>query len=68
MFEMDSTELYEHNIIPFKEDLLEDNVKEIDDTFYENIPINDIKKVQLILDEIKKIKTNSINYDFIKDK
>ena len=49
MFEMDSTELYEHNILPFKEDLLEDNAKEIDDTFYENIPLNDIKKVKLIL-------------------
>ena len=46
---MDSTELYEHIILPFKEDLLEDNAKEIDDTFYENIPLNDIKKVKLIL-------------------
>jgi len=68
MFEMDSNELYEQNILPFKEDLFEDNAKEIDDKFYENIPLNDIKKVKLILEEIKKIKTNFINYDFIKEK
>ena len=60
--------LYEQNILPFKEDLLEDYAMEIDDKFYENIPLNDIKKVNFILKEIKHIKTNSINYDFIKDK
>ena len=35
--------LYKQNILPFKEDLLEDYAMEIDDKFYENIPLNDIK-------------------------
>ena len=42
MFEMESNELYEQNILPFKEDLLEDNAKEIDDKLYENIVLNDL--------------------------
>ena len=65
---MDSNELYEQNIIPFKEYFLEVNTMEIDDKFYENMPLNDIKNVKFILKEIKKIKTNSLNYDFIKNK
>ena len=40
----------------------------IDDNFYKNININDINKVKSILKDIKTLKTNKINYDFIINK
>ena len=67
-FEYDNVELYENYIIDTEQLKTAKNNININEDFYKNMPIENIKAIKKLLIDIKTLNHNPINYVFIKNK
>lgn len=67
-FSLDCIELYENNIINDKQYELEKYIVNVDDNFYNNIPLDEINNIKKLIKDTKNLKIKDINYDFINNK
>jgi len=63
IFEKDTIDLYNNNIIKFESSI---NDVLMINKFYENISLENINNLKEILSNIKQLNIKSLNYDFIK--
>ena len=66
IFEKDTIDLYNNNIINFEENISSINDVLINNKFYENISLENINTLKEILSNMKQLNIKSLNYDFIK--
>ena len=66
IFEKDTIDLYNNNIINFEENIASINDVLINNKFYENISLENINTLKEILSNMKQLNIKSLNYDFIK--